>query len=246
MAQISAPVRIVALVGMLAALAMGGWVMTAGMRGGSPGAADATPTPLLTPIAQASAVANKLSAHNTATATGKPGKVAAAAAATAKPKPAATTKHKGTPVSPTALAAEANSAAPATVKQHAAVTPATKHAASSTPALLPGTPHTIASLLATHSVVVVLLYNPRAKVDDFTLGEAVLGATQSKAGFLRVDVLDERQAKPFLQAYGVLQDPTLLFFTRPGKLVHKLYGFADHETVSQAVINASLGIGAAS
>ena len=114
------------------------------------------------------------------------------------------------------------------------------------PKLLPGTPHTIASLLGTHRVVVVLLYNPRAKVDSFSLGEAALGALQAKAGFLRVDVLNQRQASPFMKAYGVLQDPTLLFFIRPGKLVHKLYGFADHETVSQAAINAVLGIGAAS
>ena len=37
MGQISAPVRIVALVGLLGALAMGAWVMTAGMRGGAAG-----------------------------------------------------------------------------------------------------------------------------------------------------------------------------------------------------------------
>jgi hypothetical protein len=232
MAQISAPVRIVALVGMLAALAMGGWVMTAGMRGTSPSGAADTPTPL---IAQANAVANKLSAHNNATAAGKADPAAATAA---KPKAVTPAKHKPKTVAAAPPAAKA--------AQPAAVTPPATHVAAAAPALLPGTPHTIAALLATHRVVVVLLYNPRAKIDEFTLGEAVLGANQSSAGFLRVDVLDQRQAEPFLKAYGVLQDPTLLFFVRPGKLAHKLTGFADHETISQAVMNAALGIGVAS
>jgi thiol:disulfide interchange protein len=228
--QIGAPVRIVALVGLLGALAMGGWVMTAGMRGGSSPTEAATPTPLLSGVAQANAVAGKLTAHNKATAAGKPD-----AAATAKPKTAAAAKPKT--VAPKAKPA-INAVKPAPASVAAAKTPAPKVPA--------GTPHTIAGLLATHSVVVVLLYNPRAKVDDFSLGEAALGASMAKAGFLRVDVLNQRQAEPFLKAYGVLQDPTILFFTRPGKLVHKLYGFADHETVSQAAANAALGLGVSS
>ena len=220
MTQISAPVRIVALVGVLAALAMGAWVMSAGMRGGSAGTAAADPTALLAPVAQANLVAGKLSAHNKATAAGKPDKVVAAkpkAVAAAKPKPVAAATPTVAKVKPVATRA---------------------------PKLLPGTPTTIASLLGTHRVVVVLLYNPRAGVDSYSLGEAFLGANQSSAGFLRVDVLNQRQAAPFMRAYGVLQDPTILFFVRPGKLVHKLTGFADHETVSQAAINAALGIGA--
>lgn len=218
MGQISAPVRIVALVGMLAALAMGAWMMSAGMRGGSPGTDAASQTDLLTPVAQATAVAGKLNAHNKATAAGKADKAAAV-------KPKAVVPKVKPPV-------VAKAAAKPVVKPK--------------PKLLPGTPHTIAALLGTYRVVVVLLYNPRAKVDAYSLGEAALGATQSKAGFLRVDVLNQKQAAPFMRAYGVLQDPTLLFFVSPGKLVHKLSGFADHETVSQAVINAALGIGAAS
>jgi hypothetical protein len=112
--------------------------------------------------------------------------------------------------------------------------------------LAAGTPTTIASQLATHSVVVVLLYNPTAKVDSYSLGEAVLGAQQARAGFLRVNVLNQAQALPFSKAYGVLQDPTILFFTRPGKLVQKLVGFADHESIAQAAANAALGLGATS
>ena len=106
-----------------------------------------------------------------------------------------------------------------------------------------GTPTTIASLLRDHRSVVVLLYDPQSSVDAYSVAEAQLGASRANAGFIRVDVLDQHQAAPFTKAYGVLQDPTILFFARPGKLVQKLTGFADHDTVAQAALNAALGLG---
>jgi hypothetical protein len=228
MAQISAPVRIVALIGMLSAMAMGAW-MTLGSAGGTNAgpAEDAVASPLIAQ-AQARAAAAKLNAHNVNTAKGKPDTTVPA-----KTKVKAVAKPKVTPaVKPAAK-----------VKAAPKVTPVRKPVAVKLPN---GTPNTIASLLATHRVVVVLLYNPKAKVDSYSLGEAVLGAQQSGAGFLRVNVLDQKQTIPFASAYGVLQDPTLLFFVRPGKLVQKLEGFADHETIAQAATNAGLGIGMAS
>jgi hypothetical protein len=236
--QISAPVRIVALVGMLAALAMGAWMMSAGMRGGSADTAVESPTALLAPVAQANAVAGKLSAHNKATAAGKTDKATAA-----KPKTAAAAKPKTTAAKPKPTAAKPKPTA-AKVTPPAAAKPAVVPVSAPSPKKLPaGTPNSIGSLLNTHGVVVVLLYNPRAKVDSYSLGEAALGAKQASAGFLRVDVLNQHQAAPFMKAYGVLQDPTLLFFVRPGKLVHKHIGFADHETVAQAAINEAVKAG---
>jgi hypothetical protein len=219
--QIRAPVRIVALVGLLSALAMGAWMML-----GARASTDGSSGDALAAEAQANAVAGKLNAHNVNTAAGKPD-----ATATAKPKAA---------VKPAAKPKTVAAAKPAPK-------PAAKAAAKPAAVKLPdGTPTTIASVLATHEVVVVLLYNPTAKVDSYSLGEAVLGAQQAGAGFLRVNVLDQAQALPFSKAYGVLQDPTLLFFVRPGKLVQKLEGFADHQTIAQAAANAALGIGSAS
>jgi hypothetical protein len=201
--QISAPIRIVALVGMLAALAIGAWTFTAGRSG-----TDASPAEQAGPVAQhpieaAQAVAGKLSAHNKATAAGKP-----------------------------------DVASPA---KTAAVTPAHK-TRPKTSALADGTPRTIASVLRRHRVAVVLLYDPQSKVDSLSLGEAQLGAGRANAGFLRVNVLKQRQAAPFARAYGVLQVPTVLFFARPGKLVQKLVGFADQDTVAQAALNAAHGL----
>jgi thioredoxin-related protein len=91
--------------------------------------------------------------------------------------------------------------------------------------------------------VIVLLYDPNARVDDYSLAETQLGAKDAGAGFLAVDVMNQRQASPFTTAYGVLQDPTVLFFKRPGKLALKLVGYADHDTIAQAAKNAALGLG---
>ena len=103
-------------------------------------------------------------------------------------------------------------------------------------------PTTIASVLRQHRVAVVLLYDPQAKIDKVSLGETQLGAERAKAGFLRVSVLRQRQVLPFAKTYGVLQVPTILFFARPGKLVQKLTGYADQDTVSQAALNAARGL----
>jgi hypothetical protein len=201
--QIGAPIRILALVGLLAALAMGAWTFTAGRSGvGSSSTAQAGPV-AQHPIEAAQAVAGKLSARNKATAAGRPDVARQAKSS------AATHAHKVRPKTST---------------------------------LADGTPRTIASVLRRHRVAVVLLYDPQSQVDAFSLGEAQLGARRANAGFLRVNVLKQRQAAPFAAAYGVLQSPTVLFFARPGKLVQKLVGFADQETVSQAALNASRGL----
>jgi hypothetical protein len=201
--QIGAPIRIVALVGVLAALAMGAWTFTAGRSGAGSSTAEQAGPVAQHPIEAAQAVAGKLNAHNKAAAAGKPD--------VARPsrKAAATQAHKARPK-------------PATLAN--------------------GTPRTIASVLRRHRVVVVLLYNPQSKVDSLSLGEAQLGAGRANAGFLRVNVLKQRQAAPFAQAYGVLQAPTVLFFARPGKLVQKFVGFADEDTVAQAALNAARGL----
>ena len=204
-------------------------------QSGGPAAPTAlTPSPS-SAISQANAAAGKLNAHNLATAAGKTDATAAAAtqpvaAAAAKPKVHVKVKVTVPPTAAVKSAATKHVVKPAVVKHVAAKLPN-------------GTPNTIASLLATHAVVVVLLYNPHSKVDYYSLNEAQLGASQANAGFLPVDVLDQRQAAPFTRAYGVLQDPTVLFFVHPGRLVQQLIGFADHETVLQAASNEAVKSG---
>jgi hypothetical protein len=85
--QLSAPVRVLGLVAVLVAMAMGAYMMTAGRGRGAESVDNSALTPLRA-IKPAQAVASKLSAHNTATANGKPA-TAAPARAAAKPKAAA-------------------------------------------------------------------------------------------------------------------------------------------------------------
>ncbi len=213
MNQVSAPVRIVALVGLLAAAGVGLYTFmqsTAGSAGGG----GSTGLSTLRPVQEAKGVAARLSAHNVATARGK---LATPARTGAKPTQ------------------------PVPVKPRAATTPvaAPVHAKSKPAA---GSPTTIASLLRDHKVVVVLLYDPQSKVDQYSVSEAELGARAANAGFILVNVLDQRAAAPFTKQYGVLQDPSVLFFARPGKLAQKLVGFADHDSVAQAATNVALGL----
>jgi hypothetical protein len=209
-------VRIFGLVAVLGAMAMGAYMMTAGRGGGAESVDNSALSPLKA-IRPAQQVASKLSAHNNATAAGRP-TAAAPARPAARPKPATAPAAKGSPA-----------------KAAARPKPAVK--------LVKGTPRTIAGQLATHDVVIVLLYDPNARVDDYSLAETQLGAKDSGAGFLAVNVMNQHQASPFTTAYGVLQDPTVLFFKRPGKLALKLVGYADHDTIAQAAKNAALGLG---
>jgi hypothetical protein len=179
--QVSAPIRVVALVGVLAALAMGAWLMTAGRAGDD----SAEPVQELRPVQAA---------------------------------------RKSVAAEP--------------------VTPSTPPK----PALkLPkGTPPAVGRLLEEHRVGVVLLYDSQSKVDAYSLSEAALAAKNAGAGLLRVDVRNETLATTFSKSYGVLQAPSVLLYRRPGTLALKLNGFADHETVEQAVLNVALGLGTSS
>ena len=205
MGTVSAPIRVVALVGLLAALAMGAWMMTAGRTD----AGVDEPLEELRPVRKAESVATKLSGHNLATAAGKP----AATKPVAKPVATPAAKPVEKPVARKA----------------------------SKPHLADGTPRTIAGVLATNRVVVVLLYDSESKVDEYSVSEAVLGAKSTGAGFFRVDVRNEKLATTFTKAYGVLQAPSVLVFKRPGTLALKLNGFVDHQTVEQAVLNVANG-----
>jgi hypothetical protein len=52
-----------------------------------------------------------------------------------------------------------------------------------------------------------------------------------------LDVLKQGQGGPLLRQLGVLPDPAVLVYRRPGNLVARFDGFADRDTVAQAVVN---------
>jgi hypothetical protein len=108
-------------------------------------------------------------------------------------------------------------------------------------ALAAGLPAPIANALGRHQTVVVSLYNPYSQVDGISFAEARAGAKIAGVGFVPLNVLSEAQIGGLTQMLGLLPDPGLLVYIRPGTLVVKISGFADKETVAQAAQNAARG-----
>ena len=139
-------------------------------------------------------------------------------------------KHAAKPVARKPAATKPVAAKPAAVKPVAAE-PATDEN---------GLPSVLAAALASHRVVVLSLYAPGVELDDMALLEARAGAAAAGAGFVALDVLNERQSKPLTKKLGVLEDPSVLIFRRPDEVVISFSGFADKQTVAQAARNAGL------
>jgi thiol:disulfide interchange protein len=108
------------------------------------------------------------------------------------------------------------------------------------PANQDGLPSALVSALARSEVVVVSLYAPRIELDDMALQEAKAGAAAAGAGFLAVNVMSEAESRQLTKQLGVLEDPAVLVFKRPGDLVTRFSGFADKQTILQAARNAGL------
>jgi hypothetical protein len=110
-----------------------------------------------------------------------------------------------------------------------------------TAAIVAGLPNPIAVALGRHQTVVVSLYNPYSEVDGIAFAEARAGAKIAGVGFVALNVLSEAQIGKLTTMLGLLPDPGLLVYTRPGTLVARIGGFADKETVAQAAQNAARG-----
>jgi hypothetical protein len=202
--KVSQPVQILALVGLLGALALGAGFALLGKSSGSE-AVPKTIQPLHPHHKPAAAVAP---AH----AVSKP-----AVATHAKPAVKASSKTKPVAVHKTKAKAKPT---------HVVKLPAN------------GLPDVVNRALLAHEVVVVSLYDPQAVVDAASLGEAQAGAKLANVGFVPLNVLSQAQAEPLAKKLGVLPDPALLVFRRPGDLVFRVNGFADRDTVAQAAANA--------
>jgi len=193
---LSPPVRYAALLGLLAALLVGGGMTVLSHRESS----VATP--------------HVIKHHPF-------GPGATKRATTTKPKKHAT-KPKVRPTVP---------AAPKALVQPSAVIAA----------LAAGLPTVIATALGRHQTVVVALYNPYSEVDGIAFAEARAGAKIAGVGFVPLNVLSEAQVGNLTQVLGLLPDPGMLIYIRPGTLVARISGFADKETVAQAAQNAAHG-----
>ena len=102
-----------------------------------------------------------------------------------------------------------------------------------------GFPLAVDRALARNKVVVVSLVVPGSRVDELAAGEAKAGAKLGGAGYLALNVLNEKVAHAVLSKLQGLKQPSLLVLKRSGEVVLSLEGFVDRETVAQAAANAT-------
>jgi hypothetical protein len=215
---ISPQIRIVALVGLVAALGLGASMMLFGHSSTRTQTEAVTTTPAVTTSAVTTPAATT---HATATAPAHTAKPQAAAA-----KPHATTKAH---------------TAPAKVHKHHAKPKPAVFRGNPVYANLPAP---LQWELAHHKVVVVSIYNPRSSVDAISVAEAHQGAVDAKVGFLLVNVLDNKVAgllTALLPGGGLLPDPGVLVYRAPGNVALRIDGFADRNAVAQAALNVVNG-----
>jgi hypothetical protein len=102
-----------------------------------------------------------------------------------------------------------------------------------------GLPEPLAQAFGRYGTVVVSLYDPYSQVDGTSFAEAKAGAALAGVGFVPLSVLSQRDVGKLTEQLGLLPDPGVLVYVKPGTLAAKIAGFADKETVAQAAHNAT-------
>jgi hypothetical protein len=158
--------------------------------------------------------------------------------------PGANTADKAATPTP-AAASKARNASKTATKPAARVAPVKKqpvvNIAAIKAARAAGLPEAVALAFGRYRTVVISLYNPYSQVDGTSFAEAKAGAALAGVGFVPLSVLSQRQVGKLTEQLGLLPDPGVLVYVRPGSLAAKIDGFADKETVAQAASNAAAG-----
>jgi hypothetical protein len=94
------------------------------------------------------------------------------------------------------------------------------------------------SELRKHSVVVVLFYAPGDDYDTIQARETRAGALAAKAGFLALNVTNNRQVAALAAEYDVREAPATLIFTRGPRVAFRVAGYMDRQAVAQAAADA--------
>jgi hypothetical protein len=214
---ISPQIRVLALVGLLAALGLGASMFVLN-RGGSKAETSTSSTPAAT----------------------QPPKTHPRSVAPPAAKPHVPARHVTNPASKPVTKAPTKPHATTAHRVHKA----TKPAGFKGNPVYAQLPQALQWQLAHHKVVVVSVYNPRSDVDAISVAEAHAGALDAGAGFLLVSVLDNKVAgilTALLPSGGLLPDPGVLVYRAPGDVALQLDGFADRSSVAQAATNAAAG-----
>jgi hypothetical protein len=96
----------------------------------------------------------------------------------------------------------------------------------------------LAKTLARRRVVVVSVYAGDADVDRVAHDEALAGARDAHAGFVRVDVSNKAAARALTAQVKQLTAPDILVFARGRGLVTRFHGIADRALVAQLAASA--------
>ena len=213
--NVSAPIKVFALVGLLAALVLGGGMMFLGR-----GTTDVDAAPAVLPTKKKAGLAE-----------------APAAAKKVAPKANAAAKKPVERTSPASTTATATPAPKPAVKKKATPAPASREYRG---IATNGLPMQIAVALRSEDVVVVALWGTGGKIDGLSRDEARAGARAAGAGFVALNVIDHaREAEALtLQVGSLLRAPAVLVFTRPKTVANRLDGFRDRESVAQAALDA--------
>lgn len=144
--------------------------------------------------------------------------------------------------SPTPATSNASASAPgaASAKPKLATSARPKPAIAAKPklVLLPGLPQPVAHALRFSRVVVVSLYAGTARGDRPAVSEARRGARAAGAGFVSMNVIDDRRAASLAPFAGPVTSPAMLVVRRPGRIVTRMSGTIDSAVVRQAAHNA--------
>ena|SRR5215211_851935 len=101
-----------------------------------------------------------------------------------------------------------------------------------------GLPLAVAKALQRNRVVVVSLVTPGVDLDTLARDEAAAAASAAHVGFVSLNVFRQANGAPLLKRLGVVEAPAVLVVMRPARIFAQLDGFADRDTVRQAVANA--------
>jgi hypothetical protein len=101
-----------------------------------------------------------------------------------------------------------------------------------------GLPAELRRELKHNKIVVAVLAAPGTLDDQDAVNAARKGARAAHAGFAVLNVRKESVARALARKVPGISDPSVLVVTRPGTVAVRLSGYADTQTVAQAVVDA--------
>lgn len=138
------------------------------------------------------------------------------------------------------LGGTTSSAVPTVAPPKAVATPTTTRLAPTKPrvVLLPGLPTDVAHALRYSKVIVVSIYVAQAPGDRAAVGQARTGSRAAGAGFVAINVGNDRNAAAIVSFAGPVSSPSTLIVRRPGRIVTQISGPIESAVVMQAAHNA--------